>query len=296
LEILSMAEAVANIELPETRVEGSTWILDRVRDLGLTPEPGTRLVEMHRVLSRGYVPYEDPDFPIALESMRDLHQLIFGLSRMWGGLGTPGFRELVQHLINDRPLPQDDFLNSPGRDKQFELYLAAICHNAGLRPVDYEEPDVTCFIEGTKFGIAAKRIKSRTPSQLKKHIVKAATQLRDQGLPGIIALELTLRRNPTNRAVTSSLESQMYFMISGAKNRQFREEYGERIREWVKGSDVKAVMVLESTLRLLPSRQWWHDGMLSWVPVSFDDDHEDPLFEAFYKQFLDGVPSLDKSE
>jgi len=85
-------------------------------------------------------------------------------------------------------------------------------------------------------------------------------------------------------------------MISGAKNRQVREEYGDRIREWVKGSDVKAGMALESTLRMLPSRQWWHDGMLSCVTVSFDDDHEDPLFEAFYKHFLDGVPNMDKSE
>jgi hypothetical protein len=291
-----MAQASKIKDLPTTRVEGAAWILDRVKELELTPAPATRLVEMHRVLSRGYIPHDDPDFPIALESLRDLHQLVFGFSQMRGHFGQPGFRKLVQHLINDRPLPQDDFLNSPGRDKQFELYLAAICQNAGLHPVDYEEPDVTCVVSGTKFGIAAKRIKSKTPSQLKKHVEKAAKQLKDQRLPGIIALELTLRRNPTNRAVTSILESQMSPMISEAKNRQFRDEYGEQIRNWTAGSDVKAVMVLESTFQVLPERGWWHDGMLSWVPVSFDDDHEDPLFEAFYKQFLTGVPNLEKSE
>jgi hypothetical protein len=291
-----MPQIAAIAELPKTKVKGAAWILERVKELGLTPAPGTRLVEMHRVLSRGHVPYGDPDFPITLESMRDLHQLVFGFYQMWGHFSRPAFRKLVQHLINDRPLPQDDFQNSPGRDRQFELYLAAICQNAGLHPVDYEEPDVTCVVEGITFGIAAKRIKSRTVSGLEKHVKKAAKQLKDQGLPGIIALELTLRRNPMNRGVTSNLESQMYFMTSEAKNRQFREEYGEQIRNWAYGSGVKAVMVLESSFRVLPDRGWWHDAMLSWVPVGLDDNHDDALFEAFYRRFLEGVPNLAKSD
>ena len=84
-------------------------------------------------------------------------------------------------------LPNEDRSHSKGRDAQFELFVAAVCQNAGLHPVAREEPDVTCHIEGIKFGIAAKRIKSVT--NLKKHVRKAAQQIEGAGFPGMIALD-----------------------------------------------------------------------------------------------------------
>lgn len=289
-----MAEVVSERALPRTRVEGAAWVIARVRELGLSPEPTSRLMEMHRVLSRGHVPFDDPDFPAALESLRDLHQLVFVFTQMEAHGDRPSFRKLVTHLLNDSALPQHDLENSPGRDKQFELYLAAICQKAELLPVGYDEPDVTCHVNGTKFGIAAKRVKSRNRSQIRKHVRKAADQLKGQGLPGIVALDLTLSRNRANQPIISQIQSQMHLLIADAKNRQFREENGESIRRIVAGTGVRAVLVMESTLRLRPDRQWWHDGMLSWIPAT-EDESQDPLFEAFYEGFLKGVPNLDNA-
>lgn len=129
--------------------------------------------------------------------------------------------------MNDSVLPQQDRENSPGRDAQFELYLAAICQNAGLLPVDYEEPDVTCTVEGTKFGIAAKRLKRL--SQIKNRIRKAADQIKNANLPGIIALDLSFARNQGNRPIISQVESQLYLMIAHAKNNQFFGEHEQEI-------------------------------------------------------------------
>jgi hypothetical protein len=275
-----------------TRTEAAAYIMAQFHELGL--ELPSRVVEMHRVLSRGNVPFDDPDFFTALESLRDLHQLTFLFEQLHIHRDNPRFQKVVKHLLNDSVLPQHD-KDSPGRDRQFELYLAAICQNAGLVPVDYEEPDITCFIDGAKFGIAAKRLKSRKPSQLEKHVRKGADQLRQQGLPGIVALELSLSRNQSNRPIISQIDSQMHLMIADAKNRDFRDKHGDAIRRWVAGTGVRAVLVIETTLRLRPDRQWWHDGMSSWMPITLDDEQADPLFTAFYNGFLKGVPNLEDS-
>lgn len=275
-----------------TRTEAAAYVMAEFREMGL--EPPSRVVEMHRVLSRGDVPFDDPDFSTARESLRDLHQLVFIFEQLYIHRDNPRFRNVVKHLLNDSVLPQHD-RDSPGRDYQFHLYLAAICQNAGLMPVDYEEPDVTCFVDGTKFGIAAKRLKSTKTRQLENNVRKGADQLRRQGLPGIIALELSLSRNQSNQPIISQIQSQMHLMIADAKNRQFREKYGAAIRRWVAGAGVRAVLVIETSFRVRPDRQWWHDGVLSWVPTALDDEEADPLFNAFYQGFLKGVPNLEDS-
>jgi len=276
-----------------TRTEAAAYVIAQFRELGL--ETPSRLVEMHRVLGRGNVPFEDPDFFTALESLRDLHQFLFIFDHLRIHSDNPQFGNEVKHLLNDSALPQHDLKNSPGRDRQFQLYLAAICQNAGLVPVGYEEPDVTCFVDGTKFGIAAKRLKSRKSRQFKNRVQEGADQLKRQGLPGIVALDLSLARNQSNRPIISQIESLMYPMIAYAKNKQLSDEHGDEIRRLVAGTGVRAVLVMESTLRLRPDRQWWHDGMLSWVPTTRDDEQADPLFEAFYNGFLKGVPNLEDS-
>src|SRR5262245_51039241 len=142
-----------------SRAENATYVVDQVRSLGLVPHPTSRLMQMHRALNRGHVHCDDPDFPAALEAERDLQHLGFAFDQMHAHRDKPKFRALVKRLLKDSVLPQDNRENSPGRDAQFELYLAAICQKAGLLPVDCAEPDVTCTVEGAKFGIAAKRLK-----------------------------------------------------------------------------------------------------------------------------------------
>ncbi len=131
-----------------TRSENAAYVVERIRALGFEPHPMSRLMVLKRVLERGFVPYDDPEFPVALESIRDLQHIGFALARMDEHTENPKFKELVKRLLRDSVLPQSDREESPGRDAQLELYLAAICQNAGLLPVDYDEPDITCVAEG----------------------------------------------------------------------------------------------------------------------------------------------------
>ena len=97
-------------------------------------------MRMSRTLNRGFVTYEDKDFPIALESMRDMQHLGFVFEQLRTQRTDPEFLAIVKRVLKDSALPQQDLEESPGRDKQFELYLAAICQNAGLLPVACTNP------------------------------------------------------------------------------------------------------------------------------------------------------------
>jgi hypothetical protein len=141
-----------------TRVDNAAYVIGQLRALGLEPHPASRLMRMHRVLSRGHVPHNDPEFPVALEAERDLQQLGF-IFDQGADTGCPVFRRLVHDLIGDPALPQDGLDHSPGRNAQFELYLGAVCRR-GMLAVTHAEPDIRCIVAGKPFGIAAKRIKN----------------------------------------------------------------------------------------------------------------------------------------
>ena len=246
-----------------SRAENASYVIDQVRSLGLIPQPTSRLMQMRRVLNRGHVPFDDPEFPAALEAERDLQHLGFIFDQMNAHLDRREFQALVKRLLKDSVLPQKDRQNSPGRDTQFELYLAAICQNAGLLPVDYAEPDVTCTVEGTKFGIAAKRLKSLV--QLRKHVRKAAQQIANTELPGVVALDLSLARNRQNLPIVSQIQSHLYVPVAHLAEQQFFDEHHQDIYRWVANAGVRAVLVFDFKVRLRPNQKWGLDGMMTWL-------------------------------
>ena len=283
-----MVETVKQSE-PKSAIETAEWVISQFRQFDV-PAPA-RIQEMHRVLSRGLVDFDDSDFPTALESMRDLDQLKFIFETLGGHAGNPRFRAVLRHVSNDSALPQYDS-DSPGRDHQFELYMGAVCQRAGLIPVDFAEPDVTCMVAGTKFGIAAKRLKSKKPTQIKSKICQGALQLGKSGLPGIVALELTISRNHRNVPMISQIQNQLYPMIAQAKGRSFTDEFGATIHACSVGTGLTAVLVNEFTFRYSHSNGWHHDGLSHWVAIKSATGEVDQLFSKFYDCFLGGFPKL----
>ena len=87
--------------------------------------------------------------------------------------------------------------NSPGRDAAFELYVGAVCaDHAEFYPVDFEEPDITCVWQGTKYAFAAKRIKNE--KNLIRRVREATDQIARSGLQGVIGFDTCLAFNPEN--------------------------------------------------------------------------------------------------
>jgi len=286
-----MSNALQNRE-PQTRVEQAAYVIERVQSLGVPIHEASRLMLMLRALERGHIDYDDRRFPIALESMRDMYQLRLIVDQMEAHRENPKFRTSVERLLKDAALPQDGSSNTPGRDTQFELYVAAICLRAGLLPVDYDEPDVTCAVEGVKFGIAAKRLKSL--DRFEDRVKDGVDQMRRAKLPGIVALDLTIARNPDNRPYTSGLQSQLSLIIRHDKNRQFFEQYEQDIYRWVADSGVRGVLVFEFTFRVSPNSSYWiHDGMMCWFPTTNDEAQPERELALFQRGFLRGMPNLE---
>jgi hypothetical protein len=270
-----------------TYADAAAYVIAQFEAMGLSP-PG-RIVNLHRILQCSFIPFDHPDFRPALEALRDLHQLRFIFEELRDHRDTTAFRNVAKHMVNDSPLPQDDE-HSPGRDYQFHLYLAAICHKAGLVPLRYDEPDVVCTVEGVKFGIAAKRVKSQSMLAIGKHLKKAAKQLSAQSLPVIIAVDVTLSRNPTNAPIMSRVQGQLFPLISDGLSRQFWEQQKEKIGRWIAGVHVQAILLVEFNYSIKEDDRWGQDCMFFWIPASTSGE-ADPLFASFYKIFLDGRPT-----
>ncbi|CAN5415341.1 hypothetical protein BH10PLA2_BH10PLA2_34460 [soil metagenome] len=274
---------------PQTRREQADYIVDLLSGFGVRISPSSRIGRMQRVLNRPEViEPDDADYEIAVESMRDMYQLRLIVDTMDAHRDSRGFRDSVNFLRKDAALPQDDHADSPGRNYQFQVYVAALCTRAGL-PTWHEEPDIRCDLDGAMFGIAVKRPK--TVNAMEKNIKEAADQIRLAGMPGMIAMDLTVAQNPTNRRITFSSESQLYVQMSHAKLRALFEKKGEKIRQLIAGKGVLAVWVFESSIRLMPDRKWSHDCWSLWYDTTADEA-ELSVLEKFRPRFLSGVPNL----
>jgi hypothetical protein len=274
---------------PQTRKEQAEYVAERLTDFGVRINPSSRIGRMLRILRRPeIIEPDDPDYTVVLESIRDMYQLRLIVDTMDAHRESSEFKLAASLLRKDSALPQDEHRDTPGRNHQFQLYVAALCTKASLL-TRHQEPDVTCVVGSTLYGIAAKRLK--TIGALEENIKDAADQVRRAGIPGIVALDLTLAQNPTNRCITSSLETQLYVHLSRARSHDLFEKNGEVIRQAVAGKGVLAVWTYESTLRLTTNRTWSHDCWSFWFDTTLDESGE-RLLNEFQADFLKGAPNL----
>ncbi len=225
-----------------------------------------------------------------MEAERDMQLLAFFLQRRFARRDNPCFCEKVDLLLHDAVLPQDDRGESKGRNAQFELYTAAICENAGLVPVVFEEPDITCVVGGVKFGIAAKRIKHL--QQLRKRVKDAADQIARSNLSGIVAIDASLALNSDNQPMVSPLQNQMFAMSVRAMGDWFFREHQRDIEKSVRGKCVRGVLVFHSVVRHLPGTGWILNGMTFWHSTAEADYQSQKESDSFYDSFCKGIPNL----
>jgi len=133
---------------PTTRREQADYIVERLTQFGVKINPSSRIGRAQRVLRRpDIIQPDDPDYQIALELIRDNYQLRLIVDTMEAHRGSKAFKQATHLLRKDLALPQDELKDTPGRNYQFQLYVAALCTNAGLA-TRHEEPDVTCDMPG----------------------------------------------------------------------------------------------------------------------------------------------------
>lgn len=272
---------------PLSRAENAAYVIEQLRELGFEANPGSRLMRMHKVWQRGPHKFGTPDFWIALESDRDMLQLGFVLEQLGAYGDKTAFVEVVRRMLSDSVLSQHDRKRSPGRDAQFELYLAAVCQKAGMLPVGYEEPDVTCTVAGVSFGIAAKRIKSL--QQAGKRIKEAADQIADHKRPGIIALDISIGFNRNNSPIISPLHNQMIDTINDAQANQLFYKHEHLIKKCCLGRGVLGIVLFDFRTRV-KTNEWCQHRFAMWMDL-FENVRDLRVYREFYDRFIAVIPN-----
>jgi hypothetical protein len=132
-------------------------------------------------------PYRDS--LLALGEARMAIEIIEGLI---DHLSDQDLRDLISGSMD----PATDAPSARGRDKQFELFVAAILLRSGL-PVALTEPDVLFQFGDAIRSVAAKRLISRRNAD--RNIKKAADQILSAGHPGYIFVDITRLLDPASQ-------------------------------------------------------------------------------------------------
>lgn len=103
---------------------------------------------------------------------------------------NPFPNDRLQIMMRGAELPER--VGTQARDAQFEMYIAAMLRLGGA-DVRRGEPDLRILFGPERVGIAAKRVSSREPSQVRRHLKKAAEQILAARLRGFIAINLDSR-------------------------------------------------------------------------------------------------------
>ncbi|MEQ8854897.1 hypothetical protein [Gimesia sp.] len=284
-----MTEIEMSNKKRRTRSENAEFVINSIRELKIEPHPQSRLMKMHNVLTEanGIIPHEDLYFETALEAERDLQLLGFCFEQT---NRHPDFKKHVKRAIKDSVLPQEDRGNSPGRDIQFELFIAAVCQNAELNPVRFEEPDITCTLNGRSIGIAAKRLKN--DSNLKQHVKKAAKQISTAKLPGIIAIDTCLALNRDNERITKLMPDDLFGELYQKALMHFIQSNHRKLNNWIAGKPVLGFLFHDHQVRMISDVDWELSSMTVRLKTEHNTSQESHQFQDFEAQYVTGLTNL----
>jgi hypothetical protein len=136
------------------------------------------------------------------EGNRDVTEIAFICEKLIN-LFPSELTAVLKPLFDGAILPSSD-ANTLARNRQFELYMAALFAHSGFS-IELKEPDLKFEHQGTYYGIAAKRISSA--KQIKKRVQEARSQLSRAGLRGLIALSVDRLLAPEIPRVVASSET-----------------------------------------------------------------------------------------
>ena len=263
-----------------TYQQQATFVIETLEKMGL-PTADTRLDSMNIVLEKGHIPTDDPDFPIALEALLDLSMIAFVLNQL-KELPQRKLKAKLKLLVKDSPLLGPTQENSHGRDTQIELYIAAVCKNAGMQ-VELDEPDIIAGLGGQRYGLAVKRLKSR--SKFGRRFRDAADQIEKSGLPGFIVLDVRQAFNPENKKVQATDDKlQADFR---QKWQRFVDNNYRKMKEWQDGREIRGVLLVDHTFNY--HRELWVPNTLTYgVNLSPDNQRE---FDEFWLAFKKALPN-----
>ena len=274
---------------PRTRPEISSFVIETIEAEGVRVPPSSRLRHMHNLYDSGMgtIKPAHPEHEIALEGERDMQLLAFAFDQLSEGESSDAYRDRLKRLVSDSVLPQDDRTESPGRDAAFEIYVGAVCTAARLLPIRWQEPDVCCVLDDTKYGFAAKRLKSL--GQLRKRVRDAVDQIGRCGLPGVIVLDLALAFNPANRRIRRMHDAVFWSEYEANFNVTW-SDHQPKVQEIIARANVLGIIVHDYHIRQ-QNDGWQLAGMTIRVPATAQSQAVQAQFNRLSTLYTYGLPN-----
>ena len=270
------------------------WVIKTIEEMGIPVKNGSRLRKMRSDLEQhtGFIASSTDAYWTCLQASLDFQIWEFILKQIGATVGLEGSNDpwgkALKNALKDAALPTEGSGNTRGRDTEFELYVAAICMNAGFEDVQLAEPDVTCIHNGTKYGIAAKRVKS--VNQLTKRFGKAASQIEGTGLPGIIVVEDSLAFNPENAALPMQSRDAEYAKLLLEAHCVYLTQFKSLFRQRMKPVSVLGAVFHYSNLCVAPNGALSVVGNTLWFH-STELGESTPHIPSFGKRYISGIPN-----
>lgn len=200
------------------------WLNDH-RELGIHND--SRIPQLCRLVIRsaGHITEPgDPSYDELDHSIKDVQE-IWLMIRVLGDLVTrePFVEPFLRATVHDQQLPEDDGDNTPGRDRQFELFIAAIAYRAGfdIAHLGEGQPDWLLSTKLRQWTVEAKRVKS--VRALRKHTKKAAKQIARSNVGGIIVADVS--------AIDGSQNRRLRVAVPDEEIERARKRMGDAIKE-----------------------------------------------------------------
>ncbi len=272
--------------------EAADHVMCVVRGMGFDPSESSRLAQMRNILNKGFNKETDPNFEQACEALRDITLIDFAFDRLGHTVPPNVLRKKVQILVKDSCLPQDDPPETPGRDTQSELHVAATCQAAGIL-ISLDEPDVIVEVNGTQYGLAVKRLKSLR--QLRRRFCAAVDQIERSGRPGFVVLDMVLAANPENENLGFVVTDEGFCHIQSSRFDPFIKNNLQKFREWRAGREVRGVLVLDHLVGPVDAERKY--GLRSWTEFTDLDPHNQRRRKEamqFFREYQKGLPNLMK--
>ena len=199
-----------------------------------------------------------------------------------------GDQELRRLFRKGNEHPALDGQTSFARDKQFELYLAALCHAAGGR-IALVEPDLSVAIPSGPLVVAVKRV--RGAGSTKKGTGAVANRLDDaedqivrSGVAGLCVLDVTLLVDPASVWIGHWRTDPLRTILEHLTHLVFTE-HGHAFRR--KRHQLVAGHVVHCAFPAMID--WFRWGFLeAWLPVQHDG-HDATSVRAFLDLIAQGI-------
>jgi hypothetical protein len=195
------------------------------------------------VKSKGIIENSHPHWRTFVQSLKDLQEYWFVIQVLGERLLQSPLLDRLVNSMSDSTLPTDSRASSPGRDAQFELFMAAIGARAGLevdRPGDARADWIMAAPTG-RWSLEAKRIKSF--KKIEAHVRKAARQIVTSHVGGVIALDISLAVNPSSAPLRAFMpDSELEKWHARGTNALVNETL-HPIAQWIGAANVGFVLL-----------------------------------------------------